>query len=95
MAAAYPGSYDFMFVYWYLMKFAGRSPFGFQCLDIKTLAMAALGSGYKAASKRMFPRRWFEGAPAHSHLALDDAHEQGVMMCRILGELEEARKTRV
>jgi len=23
----YPASYDFMFVYWYLMKFVGESPF--------------------------------------------------------------------
>src|SRR6188768_2295413 len=39
---AYPASYDFMFVYWYLMRFVGESPFSHSALDIKTLAMVAL-----------------------------------------------------
>ena len=38
----YPVSYDFMFVYWYLMRFAGESPFSHSALDIKTYAMAML-----------------------------------------------------
>jgi hypothetical protein len=32
----YPAAYDFMFVYWYLMRFAGESPFSHSALDIKT-----------------------------------------------------------
>src|SRR5438445_3366163 len=37
---AYPAGYDFLFVYWYLIRFAGESPFSFSALDIKTYAMA-------------------------------------------------------
>jgi hypothetical protein len=41
---AYPVAYDFMFVHWYLIRFAGESPFSHSALDIKTLVMAALGT---------------------------------------------------
>ena len=79
----YPASYDFMFVYWYLIRFAGSSPFSHSALDVKTLAMARLGSGFREVSKRTMPRRWF-GAARHTHVALDDAIEQGELFCRIL-----------
>src|SRR5207249_2730027 len=34
----YPAGYDFLFVYWYLIRFVGQSPFSFSALDIKTYA---------------------------------------------------------
>ncbi|MEZ4236810.1 MAG: exonuclease [Myxococcota bacterium] len=82
----YPAAYDFQFVYWYLMRFAGRSPFGFAALDIKTLAMAALGTDFRKTAKRTMPARWFDDRP-HTHVALDDAIEQGALFCNILAEL--------
>jgi len=42
---AYPAGFDFMFVYWYLIRFAGESPFSFSALDVKSFAMAMLGFG--------------------------------------------------
>jgi hypothetical protein len=87
--AGYPAGYDFMFVYWYLMRFAGKSPFSHSALDIKTLAMAALGCDYRQATKRRMPRRWFDPLP-HTHVALDDAIEQGALLCNILAELRQA-----
>lgn len=82
----YPAAYDFMFVYWYLMRFAGRSPFSHSALDMKTLAMALLGKGYRDATKRNMPKRWFDSLP-HTHVALDDAIEQGALFCNMLAEL--------
>jgi hypothetical protein len=82
----YPAAYDFLFVYWYLMRFIGKSPFSHSALDIKTLAMALLGSGYRGATKRNMPARWFDALP-HTHRALDDALEQGALFCNILAEL--------
>jgi hypothetical protein len=82
----YPASYDFMFVYWYLIRFAGRSPFSHSALDIKTLAMALLNTGYRDATKGHMPRRWFDRLP-HTHVALDDAIEQGALFCNMLAEL--------
>jgi hypothetical protein len=85
----YPAAYDFLFVYWYLMRFAGESPFSHSALDIKTYAMALLGTPYRDSSKRNMPRRWFSSAP-HTHVALDDAIEQGQLFCNMLAERAKA-----
>jgi len=88
----YPASYDFMFVYWYLIRFAGKSPFSFSALDIKSYAMAILGTTYKDASKRKMPKDWFVSLPKHRHVALDDAIEQGKLFLNIMahGRLQRA-----
>jgi hypothetical protein len=83
---AYPAGYDFLWVYWYLIRFTGASPFSHSALDVKTYAMALLRVGYRDAVKRAMPRRWFDGAPKHTHVALDDALEQGVLFCNMLAE---------
>jgi hypothetical protein len=82
---AYPVVFDFMFVYWYLIKFAGESPFSHSALDIKTYAMALLQKPYRASVKANMPRRWFDDVP-HTHRALDDAVEQGALFCNMLAE---------
>ena len=82
---AYPAGFDFMFVYWYLIRFAGESPFSHSALDVKTFAMALLRKGYRESTKRNMPRRWFDKLP-HSHVALDDAIEQGALFCNMLAE---------
>lgn len=79
----YPASFDFMFVNWYLMRFAGESPFGFSALDIKTYAMALLKKDYLQTTKPRLPTQWFDGHP-HTHVALDDAIEQGTLFCNML-----------
>lgn len=81
----YPAAYDFLFVYWYLIKFTGESPFSHSALDIKTLAMAMLNKPYRECTKRNMPRHWFSKAP-HTHIALDDAIEQGQLFCKMLAE---------
>lgn len=81
----YPAAFDFLFVYWYLIRFAGESPFSHSALDIKTFAMAMLGTDYRSAVKRAMPRRWFDDMP-HTHVALDDAIEQGRLFCNMLAE---------
>jgi len=82
---AYPAGFDFLFVYWYLIRFAGESPYSFSALDIKTYAMALLRCDYRDATKRHMPRRWFDPMP-HTHVALDDAIEQGALFCNMLAE---------
>src|SRR5207245_3479609 len=82
---AYQAGFDFLFVYWYLMRFVGHSPFSFSALDIKTYAMALLKTEYRESVKRNMPRRWFE-AQRHTHVALDDALEQGLLLCNMLAE---------
>ncbi len=81
----YPASFDFLFVYWYLIKFAGESPFSFSALDIKTYAMAVLKTDYRHATKAKMPKHWFDAAP-HTHIALDDAIGQGLLFCNMLNQ---------
>ena len=79
----YPAGFDFLFVYWYLIRFVGESPFSFSALDIKTFAMAALGTSFRDTTKKRMPKQWFDDLP-HTHRALDDAIEQGALFCNIL-----------
>lgn len=80
---AYPAGFDFLFVYWYLMRFVGESPFGHSALDMKTYAMAVLKTGYRDSARRNMPRDWLDPLP-HTHVALDDAIEQGALFCNML-----------
>jgi DNA polymerase III alpha subunit (gram-positive type) len=83
---AYPAAFDFMFIYWYLIRFTGESPFSHSALDMKTLAMALLKKNYRASTKKNMPRDWFDDMP-HTHQALDDALEQGALFCNMLRAL--------
>jgi hypothetical protein len=78
-----PVGFDFMWVYWYLMRFVGDSPFGHSALDVKTYAMALLKRPYRECVKHALPAEWSDGLP-HTHVALDDAREQGAMFVNML-----------
>lgn len=82
---AYPSGFDFLFVYWYLIKFTGKSPFSFSAVDIKTYAMALMKQGYRESTKKHMPKHWFSEAP-HTHCAVDDAIEQGQLFMNMLKE---------
>ena len=82
---AWPATFDFLFMYWYMIRFAGESPFGHSGLDIRTYAMAVLGEPWGRSTKRRLPRGWFDKLP-HTHRALDDAIEQGALFCNMLAE---------
>jgi hypothetical protein len=82
---AYPAGFDFLFVYWYLIRFVGESPFSFSALDLKTYAMALLKTEYRETVKKNMPKSWFDPLP-HTHVALDDAIEQGALFCNMLAE---------
>ncbi|MBI2345815.1 MAG: 3'-5' exoribonuclease [Deltaproteobacteria bacterium] len=84
----YPATFDFMFVYWYLVRFVGESPFSFSAIDIKTFAMAMLKTNYRKTVKKNMPVHWFDANP-HAHRALDDAIEQGALFCNMLAELKK------
>lgn len=84
---AFPAGFDFMFMYWYIVRFCGpkASPFSFSALDLKSFAMAMLRKPYRECSKRRFPKRWFEDLP-HTHVAVVDAIEQGAMGINMIRE---------
>lgn len=76
---AYPAGYDFMFMYWYMMRFVKKSPFSFSALDIKTYASAVLRIDFRKTTKDRFKKEWFDKRFQHSHKTLDDAMEQGLL----------------
>ncbi|VVD97552.1 exonuclease [Pandoraea pneumonica] len=89
---AYPAGFDFTFMFWYMMRFVGRCPFSWSALDIKTLAFAMTGMPYRKCIKPRLPQVWLDPLP-HTHVALDDALEQGALFCNMLAELKEQQKT--
>jgi hypothetical protein len=82
----YPAGFDFTFVYWYIRYFGHESPFSFSALDIKTYAMALLKMPYRRTVKKNMPKRWFPREKRHTHKALDDAIEQGLLFINMLKE---------
>lgn len=76
VAVCYPAGFDFTFVKVYFHATVGRCPLSFQAIDLKTYAMALLGTSFKGTTKRVMPREWF-GPAKHTHVAVDDAVEQG------------------
>ncbi len=81
----YPAVFDFMFIYWYLIKFVGESPFEHSAIDIRTYSMAILKRPYHLSGKVNMPERWLE-EEGLNHVAIEDAIQQGRIFCRMLAE---------
>jgi hypothetical protein len=79
---AYPLSFDWSWLYWYFMRFAGRSPFNHsRCFDLKT-AIAVRGHRTVLESGHdNLPPALVSTMP-HTHRALDDAIEQADMLAK-------------
>ncbi|WP_159028401.1 exonuclease [Kitasatospora sp. MY 5-36] len=79
----YPAVYDWQFLYWYLVRFTGSSPFGHSgCLDLKTLYAARAGVPFAGIGKRSMPPGLLPDLP-HTHHALDDAREQAELFANL------------
>lgn len=81
---AYPAGFDWTFLYWYLQRYLGASPFGFTCLDIKSYASALLHLPFRDTVKRNLPPAWFSKKAKHSHVAVEDAEEQAELWLNML-----------
>jgi hypothetical protein len=72
----YPVVFDWMFLYWYFVRFAGESPFGFSgALDMKTMYQQKAGVTLGEAGRGDLPPALTSPRP-HTHNAIDDAVEQ-------------------
>ena len=87
----YPAAFDAMWIVWYLHRFTSGDPFRRRCIDVKTMAMQVLGGGYANAAKRNMPASWFSGRK-HTHVAIQDAIEQGELFVNIVEALREERR---
>lgn len=91
---AWPATFDFMFVYWYIIKFnkdyekefIKKTPFAIAGLDIKSYAMALLKQNYLDTHSEELPEKWTKNAGKHTHKAIDDAKQQGLTFINMLKE---------
>jgi len=74
-----------MWVYWYLIQFTGKRPFSEHGVDIRTYAMGMRKREFMKCGKNYLPQRWFPDQ-SHSHIALEDAREQGLIFINMLRE---------
>lgn len=90
---AYPAGYDFTWMHWYCEFFVDRDPFGFSAYDVKSYASAVMKTNFKSSTKRNMPNRWFEKTEKHTHVALDDAKEQGLLFLNMMQENLKSKQT--
>ena len=83
----YPVAFDYSYVVYYLERFTGKNPFRFAAIDLRSLMMGLQKASFENSSKQHWPVEWFEDKP-HTHVALDDAIEQGTVFCNMLAELQ-------
>jgi hypothetical protein len=82
---AYPLGYDWMWTYWYFVRFAEEgSPFGHsRHVDMKTLFAAKAGALISRSTKSQMPAGLLPQRP-HTHNALDDAVEQAELFQKLM-----------
>lgn len=79
-----PSGFDFTFMYYYFQRFLGESPIGFASLDLRTYAAAVMKRQYRHVGKRQYPADWIDDNLPHTHVALDDAIEQGCILINMM-----------
>jgi hypothetical protein len=79
-----PSGFDFTFIYYYFQRELGESPVGFASLDLRTYAAAVLKRQYRQVGKNTFPPEWIDEGLRHTHVALDDAIEQGCILINMM-----------
>jgi DNA polymerase III epsilon subunit-like protein len=82
-------TWDWSFVYYYLIRFTGKSPFGHSSLDMKSYYMGRFGARWGDTAKRKIAEdrpQLLRGLGPHTHDALDDAKEQAELFRRMMEE---------
>jgi hypothetical protein len=71
-------------MYYYFQRFLGESPIGFASLDLRSYAAAVMKRQYRHVGKRQYPAEWIDENLPHTHVALDDAIEQGCILINMM-----------
>ena len=87
-----PLCYDYMFVYWYMVKFVNsfkseqifKIPFAYNGVDFTSYAMGKKNLTYTDALTKNLPQSWFENLEKNSHKSIDDARRQGLILVNML-----------
>ncbi len=75
--------FDWMFVCDYFHRYLGRNPFGHASIDIKSVALGALGIPWPQTSLRSLSARLLDGRLL-THDALQDARDQATLLRTVL-----------
>jgi DNA polymerase III epsilon subunit-like protein len=78
----YNAGFDWSFVNYYFIRFAGANPYGVSSLDIKSVWLGMTGSSWSETSKTDV-KRALGVKLEHTHNALDDAKEQAIIFEKI------------
>jgi len=81
--AGFNAVFDWQFVNWYLVTFAGENPFGFGGIDIKSYYMGLAGVPWAQTSSSQLPEDFQPDLP-QTHNALDDARAQASIFEKLL-----------
>ena len=84
MVVGAPAGFDFTFLYYYFQRELGESPIGFAGMDLRTYASAVLKKQYRQVGKQQLPPEWLDPGLPHTHVALDDAIEQGCILINMM-----------
>jgi len=83
-------AFDWGFINWYFLTYAGENPFGVAPLDIKAYYAGFAGSSWEDTKSSHIPDR-FKAIHEHTHDALDDAIEQALVFNAIRERAETRR----
>jgi hypothetical protein len=84
MMAAWPSSFDIPFVGYYAQRFLGNNPFGYNALDIASLAQGLFRCERRQLRSKLARRGLFRPPKPYPHHALDDAKDQAVLLVELL-----------
>ncbi len=81
---AYPLSFDWSWLYWYFVRFAGASPFNHsRCFDLKTAVAVKARRPIAKSGQKHLPDHLRSALP-HTHNALDDALAQADVFAKLM-----------
>ena len=74
----YRAGFDFTFMQYYFYHYLGEFPFGYDCLDMRSFAMALMKEEhFDHARKKYWPSEWNIENKLPTHIGVNDAINQG------------------
>ena len=80
----YPARFDIRWIDYYSWRYLDKNLVGLGAFDVKTAGACVLKRGYHNSKKRNYPRSWFTSDIKHTHIAIEDAIEQGEMAINLI-----------
>ncbi len=86
---AYPLGFDWLWLYWYFMKYLGSCPFKHsRAFDLKTAVALSKGIPVTNAGRLRLPKELMP-EQAHTHNAADDAISQAQIFAKLMSQIRD------